>query len=187
MLTNSKPTEQAERCRILSATKTKNMGKQFTFFKDKRDDVMIANTLKSVFGELLCVPFYKGELYPFDINTNERVIYLTSKSFQNNISYDEDKNNDGLICETLNRWKSPILEYRIPFQREDMTYVDGRFYCSTDNIEFSQIVSKFFRKLKKEFRYVKLWSCYISNSIDVETSQFFIPNRIITIRKEDLK
>lgn len=83
--------------------------------------------------------------------------------------------------------KSPVLEYRVPFQREDMAYIAGRFYCCSDNNDFSQMVSKFYRKIKKNFRYVKSWKCYISNSIDVETSQFFIPNRIITINKEDLK
>lgn len=43
---------------------------------------MIANTLRSVFGELLCVPRYKGDLSPFDICANDRLMYLTGKSFQ---------------------------------------------------------------------------------------------------------
>ena len=43
------------------------MGKQFEFYSYKNDDEMIANTLRSVFGELLCVPRYKGDLSPFDI------------------------------------------------------------------------------------------------------------------------
>lgn len=43
------------------------MGKQFEFYSHKNDDEMIANTLRSVFGELLCVPHYKGDLSPFDI------------------------------------------------------------------------------------------------------------------------
>ena len=38
------------------------MGKQFEFYSHKNDDEMIANTLRSVFGELLCVPHYKGDL-----------------------------------------------------------------------------------------------------------------------------
>ena len=133
------------------------MGKQFEFYSYKNDDEMIANTLRSVFGELLCVPRYKGDLSPFDICANDRLMYLTGKSFQQYISY---------------------------YTHE---YYDGRFYCCSDNNDFSQMVSKFYRKIKKNFRYVKSWKCYISNSIDVETSQFFIPNRIITINKEDLK
>lgn len=40
------------------------MGKQFEFYSHKNDDEMIANTLRSVFGELLCVPHYKGDLSP---------------------------------------------------------------------------------------------------------------------------
>ena len=46
------------------------MGKQFEFYSHKNDDEMIANTLRSVFGELLCVPHYKGDLSPFDICAN---------------------------------------------------------------------------------------------------------------------
>ena len=163
------------------------MGKQFTFFKDKRDDVMIANTLKNVFGELLCVPYYKGDLSPFDISVNDRRIYLTGKSFQQYISYRTHENYDGSTAEVLDFRESQVLEYVVPSQSEDMIYYEGRFFCCSENIEFSQMVSKFFRKIKKELRYMKFWRVYLSNSIDVETSQFFIPNRIITIRKEDLK
>lgn len=130
---------------------------------------------------------YIGDLSPFDISTNERTMYLTGSSFQQYISYRTHEYYDGTTAEVLDFAKSPVLEYSVPCQREDVTYVDGRFYCCSDNIEFSQKVSKFFGKLKKEFRYVKRWKCYISNSIDVEASRFFIPNRIITINKEDLK
>ena len=63
------------------------MGKQFEFYSYKNDDEMIANTLRSVFGELLCVPRYKGDLSPFDICANDRLMYLTGKSFQQYISY----------------------------------------------------------------------------------------------------
>ena len=134
--------------------------------------------------ESCCVFHIIKENYPpFDISVNDRKMYLTGKSFQQYLSY----STFGTTAEILDYRKSPVLEYIIPFQREDMTYIEGRFYCNSDNIEFSQMVSKFFRKIKKEFRYVKFWKCYISNSIDVEASQFFIPNRIITINKEDLK
>lgn len=163
------------------------MGKQFEFYSHKNDDEMIVNTLRSVFGELLCVTYYKGDLSPFDISVNDRKMYLTGKSFQQYISYCTHEYYDGTTAEVLDYVKSPVLEYRVPFQRDGMTYIDGRFYCNSDNIEFSQMVSRFFRKIKKEFQYVKFWKCYISKSIDVEASQFFIPNRIITIKKEDLK
>lgn len=163
------------------------MGKQMVFYSTKNDDEMIVNTLKSVFGELLCVPHYKGDFSSFDISANKRVMYLTRKSFQHHISYYTHEYYDGRTAEVLDCVKSPILEYRVPFLREDMAFVNGRFYCCSENIEFSQMVSYFFRKIKKEFQYVKFWKCYISNSIDVEVSHFFIPNRIITLNKEDLK
>lgn len=60
------------------------MGKQFEFYSYKNDDEMIANTLRSVFGELLCVPRYKGDLSPFDICANDRLMYLTG-NLSNNI------------------------------------------------------------------------------------------------------
>ena len=139
------------------------MGKQFEFYSHKNDDEMIANTLRSVFGELLCVPHYKGDLSPFDICANDRKMYLTGKSFQQYISYYTHEYYDGTTAEVLDYVKSPVLEYRVPFQREDMAYIAGRFYCCSDNNDFSQMVSKFFRKIKKKFLYVKFWKCYISN------------------------
>ena len=90
---------------------------------------MIANTLRSVFGELLCVPHYKGDLSPFDICANDRKMYLTGKSFQQYISYYTHEYYDGTTAEVLDYVKSPVLEYRVPFQREDMAYIAGRFYC----------------------------------------------------------
>ena len=108
------------------------MGKQFEFYSYKNDDEMIANTLRSVFGELLCVPRYKGDLSPFDICANDRLMYLTGKSFQQYISYYTHEYYDGTKAEVLDYVKSPVLEYRVPFQREDMAYIAGRFYCCSD-------------------------------------------------------
>ena len=115
------------------------MGKQFEFYSYKNDDEMIANTLRSVFGELLCVPRYKGDLSPFDICANDRLMYLTGKSFQQYISYYTHEYYDGTTAEVLDYVKSPVLEYRVPFQREDMAYIAGRFYCCSDNIEIQDI------------------------------------------------
>ena len=95
------------------------MGKQFEFYSHKNDDEMIANTLRSVFGELLCVPHYKGDLSPFDICANDRQMYLTGKSFQQYISYYTHEYYDGTTAEVLDNVKSPVLEYRVPFQREE--------------------------------------------------------------------
>ena len=103
------------------------MGKQFEFYSHKNDDEMIANTLRSVFGELLCVPHYKGDLSPFDICANDRKMYLTGKSFQQYISYYTHEYYDGTTAEVLDYVKSPVLEYRVPFQREDQLRPCGAF------------------------------------------------------------
>lgn len=163
------------------------MSKQINFYSTQNDEEMIASTLKSVFGQLLNIPHYKGDFSVFDKSTDEKTLYLTESCLQQHIVYRTHKYFDGTTTEVLDCVKSPILEYSVPFQREDMVYVSGRFYCCSDNIEFSQKISKFFGKLKKEFQYVKPWKCYISNSIDIEASHFFVPNRVITINKEDLK
>lgn len=162
------------------------MSKQINFYSTQNDKEMIANTLISVFGQLLNIPYYKGDFSVFDKITNEQRLFLTDSCLQLYITYRTHEYYDGTTAEVLDYRKSPVLEYSAPSQREDMVYVSGRFYCCSDNIEFSQKVSKFFGKLKKEFRYIKRWKCYISNSIDIEAS-LFIPNRVITINKEDLK
>lgn len=105
-----------------------------------------------VYLESCCVFHIIKENYPpFDISVNDRKMYLTGKSFQQYLSYSTFEYYDGTTAEILDYRKSPVLEYIIPFQREDMTYIEGRFYCNSDNIEFSQMVSKFFVKSKRNF------------------------------------
>lgn len=99
------------------------MGKQFEFYSYKNDDEMIANTLRSVFGELLCVPRYKGDLSPFDICANDRLMYLTGKSFQQYISYYTHEYYDGTTAEVLDYVKSPVLEYRVPFHYSELDHI----------------------------------------------------------------
>ena len=163
------------------------MSKQINFYSTNDDKVLIAEILKSIFGELINVPYYEGDFSVFDESSNEEKLYLTESNLQQYISYRIHEYSDGTITKILDYTKSPVLEYSTPFQREDKVYVNGRFYYCSDDIEFSKKISKFFNKLKREFWYVKKWKCYVSKNINIETSSFFIPNRIVTINKEDLK
>ena len=127
------------------------MGKQFEFYSHKNDDEMIANTLRSVFGELLCVPHYKGDLSPFDICANDRQMYLTGKSFQQYISYYTHEYYDGTTAEVLDYVKSPVLEYRVPFKGKNMAYIAGRFIAVLIIMIFLKWFPSFFVKSKRNF------------------------------------
>ena len=127
------------------------MGKQFEFYSHKNDDEMIANTLRSVFGELLCVPHYKGDLSPFDICANDRKMYLTGKSFQQYISYYTHEYYDGTTAEVLDYVKSPVLEYRVPFQRKIWHTLLDVFIAVLIIMIFLKWFPSFFVKSKRNF------------------------------------
>lgn len=164
------------------------MSKQINFYATESDKVTIANVLNSVFGELLDVPYNKDLLSLFDYRTNKQMFYLAERNRQKEIFYRIHEYYDGSFSEILDFRKSPVLEYSLSFKNiEENYYIGGRFYCCSDNAEFSRKVSIFFTKFKKEFLYVKKWKHYISKNIDIENSLFFISNRTIKISKEDLK
>ena len=163
------------------------MGKQINFFATESDRIMIADILNSVFGELIDVPYHKGKLSSFDPKTDNHNFYLAEKSRENDIFYRTHEYYDGSTVDVLDYRKSPTLEYSVAFRNIEGEYVKGRFYCCSEDAEFSRKVLKFFTKLKKEFCYAKERKIYISKSIDVEKTFFFIPNSTVKIEKGELK
>ena len=163
------------------------MEKQINFFATENDRIMIADILNSIFVELINVPYYKGQLSSFDPKEDNHNFYLAEKSRESDIFYRTHEYYDSSVAEVLDYRKSPTLEYSVAFRNQEGEYVKGRFYCCSEDSEFSKKVSKFFTKLKKEFWYVKKRKTYISKSIDVENTFFFIPNSTVRIEKEELK
>lgn len=163
------------------------MSKQINFYATEDDKVVILNLLSSVFGELIEVPRYaKNNISSFNTHIEKRVLYLAEKKRENEIIYRIHEYYDGSISEVLDCIKSPVLEYSLPFKNMEEYFINGRFYCCSDNAEFSKKVSVFFAKLKKEFWYIKKWKIYISKSIDVNNASFFVPNRVVKISKNEL-
>ena len=163
------------------------MGKQINFFATENDRIMIADILNSIFGELIEVPWSKGQFSSFNPKKDNFQFYLAEKSREMDIFYRIHEYYDGSTAEVLDYRKSPTLEYSPAFINQDGEYCKGRFYCCSEDAEFSKKVSKFFSKLKKEFWYVKEKQAHISKSIDVEKHFFFIPNSTVKIEKEELK
>lgn len=158
------------------------MSRQINFYTTEDDKLTVANVLSNVFGQLIVIPFYKGDFSEFDINTESRKLYLAEESRKNDIFYRTHKYYDNTTAELLDYRRSPVLEYSVSFKNSEGIYVAGRFYCCSDDSEFSKKVSKFFTEFKREFWYVKKWKIYISKSIDVENS-LFLSMKIV---KEDL-
>lgn len=157
------------------------------FYATEDDKVFIANILNSIFGELIDVPHYaKNNISPFNIQIEKEVFYLAEKKSENNIVYRIHEYYDGTTSEVLDYMRSPVMEYSLPAKSIEGYYISGRFFCCSENTEFSKKVSSFFTKLKKEFLYVKKWKFYISKNIDIENSSFFIPNRVVKISKDEL-
>ena len=164
------------------------MSKQINFYATEEDKVVIATILNSIFGRIIIVPYYKiNEFSVFGVTSNGNYFYLAEEKRQNDILYHTHEYYDGKTAEILSDCESPVLEYSLSSKNlEENYYIGGRFYCCSDDKEFSKKVSKFFTKLKKEFWYVKKWKMYVSKNIDVENSLFFIPNNPIKIAKEDM-
>ena len=161
------------------------MSKQINFFATESDKKIIADILESIFDVVVAVPYNKSEILDFNINGNNKV-FLCEKSRVKDVVYKTHQYYDDTTSEILDYRISPILEYSPSNENQNENIVDGRFYCCSEDKEFSKKVSKFFTKLKKEFWYVKKWKVYVSKNIDIESSLFFIPNRTIKITKEDL-
>jgi hypothetical protein len=172
--------------RPFGALKTYKMSRQINFYTTEDDKAMLANVLSSVFGQLIVIPFYKGDFFEFDIKTDGRKLYLADGSRKNDIFYRTHEYYDNTTAELLDYRKSPVLEYSISFKNSEGVYVAGRFYCCSDDAVFSKKVSGFFTKFKKKFWYVKKWKVYVSKSIDVENTPFLMANRNIKIAKDDL-
>jgi hypothetical protein len=158
------------------------MSKQINFYATETDKIFIANLLNCVFRKLIDVPYYKSHFSAFDGQINRRKLYLAEESRENDVFYRTHEYYDGTTTEVLDYRKSPVLEYSLSFKNPEGKFCEGRFYCCSDDLDFSKKVSKFFTKLKKEFLYIKKYKVYISKSIDVENSLFLS----IKISKEDL-
>jgi len=163
------------------------MGKQINFFAGESDRVLILKILNSVFETPIEVPHILGKDFkPFNAIQYHYKYYITEFSQKENVVYCKRNYDDTNTEQVLDLWESPVLEYFSILKNQNGEYVSSRFYCCFDDVEFSKKVSKFFTKLKKEFWYIKKWKMYVSKSIDVENSIFFIPNRTVKITKEDL-
>jgi hypothetical protein len=162
------------------------MNKQFVFFATDNDKNWIADILNSFFGELVIVPFRKGAFMPFNKNGSEKGMFLAEKSRINDICY-SDKHYDGTPTDIIDCRKSPVLEYLHASKYiEENYFIAGRFYCCSEDKEFSEKTTKLFKKLKKQFWYVKKMKTYISKSMDLESSLFLLGG-IRKISTDDLK
>jgi hypothetical protein len=156
------------------------MSKQINFYATESDKIMIIEILNSVFGKLLDIPLNKGLLSSFDSKINKPMFYLIEEKRRNDICYRIHEYYDRSTSELLDYRKSPVLEYTLSSKNKDEGYyIRGRFYCCSEDKEFSKKVSQFFTKLKKNFWYVKKYKVYVSHNIDLFTAKFE-NGRIIT-------
>ena len=111
------------------------------------------------------------------------MIYLEEETRKNDIFYRTHEYYDGSTAEIIDYRKSPVIEYSPSLINPEREFCRGRFFCCSNDFEFSKKVSKFFAKFEKELIYVKKYNNYISPNINLLTAKFG-NERIIT--KEDL-
>ena len=148
------------------------MGKQMIFYSSPADDKMIAEVLDDSFTDLIIVPYRKEkeDFQRLSGSIGKEVLYLAEKESEAKITYKRFSRIDGSFREGLDLRKSPVLEFRPSRENQFGEIIDGRFYACTEDVDFSKKVSKFFRKFKKELRYIKKYKVYVSQNIDISTS-----------------
>ena len=105
------------------------MSKQIRFYATENDKKVIADILKSVFGELLSVPRNKEGFSIFNGVVNTHMIWLVEESRVEDIVYRTHENYDGSTTKVLNSNGSPVIEYSPSATRPDGGFFEGRFYC----------------------------------------------------------
>jgi len=162
------------------------MSKQVSFIATEQDVMLIAKFLGDVFGELIVVPFFETDFLPLDKMSSSEKQYLAEERRKGDIIYDTDKDYDGTTYEYLDVRKSPVLEYIPSRSRPDGGLVEGRFYCCSNDIEFSKKASKFLTKLRKEFFCAKKYGIYISRNVDLTSTPLGPIGAELDIKTEDL-
>lgn len=91
---------------------------------------------------------------------------------------------DGTILKPIDFVESPILEYSMIGIPEKGLFLEQQLYSCTSDLDFQKKVSKFFTRIKKEFKYLRKYRVYVSPNIDLSIAKFD-QDRIIT--EEDFK
>lgn len=164
------------------------MSKQINIYSTQNGVQYIYQKINELFDSPITVPFFitKNE------SKFEEMLYI--ESGQQWISRDIDKKNifyrkyDNILSKRVNEYVlveclSPVLEFSLPSINANNEYCPGRLYCCSQNTEFVKIITKLFRTIKKEFRYVRKYNMYMSPDIDLDIA-IFANNRII--KKEDM-
>lgn len=157
------------------------MSKQFTFCANKEDDVWMLEIIKEIFPN----PYFianelRFENYPLD-NLDINPTLFTDKKYINYLEYFDYRDFNNNFEKVLDKFESPVIEYSASLMSNN-SYGFGRFYCAySSNKEFSQEVSKLFRKLKKQFHYFKEHKLYVSKTIDLEKAYFYLDNKEVQL------
>ncbi len=159
------------------------MIKYMRFYATKEDIKKISGIANSIFGTLVEVPKSIDAL-PRPELEDIRICLFAEESRIKDVVYDTSKMYDGTILRPIDFVESPVLEYSIVGIPEEGLFLEQQLYSCSSDLDFQKKVSKFFTKIKKEFKYVRKYRVYVSPNIDVSIAKFD-QDRIIT--EEDMK
>lgn len=156
------------------------MIKYIRFYATEEDMENIADIAKNIFGKLIKVPSERTNVLPRPKELEDiKISLLVEESRIKDVIYSTSEMYDGTILELLNPVSSPTLEYSIVGIPEEGLFLERQFYSCSCDLDFQKKVSKFFAKVKKEFRYVRKYRVYVSPNIDLSIAKFD-RDRIIT-------
>ena len=143
------------------------MRKYIKFYCEKECEKIIIDIRNNVFDNLSEVSFYKNEVFePID---DSHFSLLVEDKRRKDIVYNISSIHDGTIIESIDIFKSPVLEYVPSHRNSEGEITEGRFYSCSDDIEFIKKIDKFFYRIKKEFIYNRQYRAYISPNIELST------------------
>ena len=148
------------------------MRKQIKFYAGKNCEKLIRDMWEEIFDNLSVIPFEKEEIFE-DIEDLEdlNLFLLVEETRRNDIVYASSTMHDGTIIESVDVFKSPVLQYEPSYQNLNGEIVEGSFFSCSKDVEFAQKADKFFSRLKKEFVYDKKYRAYISPNIDLSKAK----------------
>lgn len=142
------------------------MIKYMRFYATEGDMEKIASISNNIFGKLIEVPSERTNVLPKPKELEDiKICLLVEESRKKDVIYSTSEMYDGTILELLNPVSSPTLEYSIEGIPADGLFLERQFYSCSGDLDFQKKVSKFFAKVKKEFKYVRKYRVYVSPNI----------------------
>ncbi|MBL0743191.1 hypothetical protein [Chryseolinea lacunae] len=169
------------------------MIKVLEFFCLDTDHEHIHRIIMSAFDQPCVVPPHKARqkvavaaAKADEMFIPNKVTYLSEQSRVNNVTFRPARQPDERIKFVMDIAKSPVIEFRAPYQRSDLVFVAGAFVLPSFEAELKTQFDTLQRLLTKNFLLHSDLNLYVSHRITLNTARFFFDNRVHAFAPHEL-